>query len=256
MLHNLVDSHCHLQIEQFDADRDQVIERAREAGVCAIITLATDLATSRQVIALAEQYDMVYAAVGIHPTEAAAAGADDLVEIARLAEHPKVVAIGESGMDLYWDTSTEAIQEQFFIRQIELAVEHDLPIVIHNRNAGAAVLRALDNVPHLPVRGVFHCFSEDTDYAREVLRRGFHVSFTGNLTYKKSTLPEVAAMVPLNRLLLETDSPFLAPVPKRGKRNEPAFVQYIAEKHAEIRGVSAQAIAGATRQTANELFGI
>ena len=256
MLHNLVDSHCHLQFDKFDADRDPVLARAEEAGICAIITLATDVVSSQRVIELAEKYPMVYAAVGIHPTDAAAAGPNDLAEIARLAEHPKVIAIGETGMDLYWDTSTEAIQERFFIRQLELAAERSLPIVIHNRDAGVAVLGALDKVPHLPVRGVFHCFSEDADYAREVLRRGFHISFTGNLTYKKSTLPEVAAIVPLNRLLLETDSPFLAPVPKRGKRNEPAFVQYIAEKHAEIRGVSAQAIADATRQTAKELFGI
>lgn len=251
----LVDTHAHLQFDQFDTDRDEVITRAQAAGVQAILTLATDRASCDQVIALAEKYDCVFAAVGIHPTDVAAAKPQDFVDLQELAAHPKVVAIGEIGMDFYRDASTAEIQERAFLQQLELAAEVDLPVVIHNRSAGAAIMQALDKVKHLPLRGVFHCFTESAEYAEEVLRRGFHISFTGNLTYKKSMLPEIARCVPLDRLLLETDSPFMAPVPKRGKRNEPAFVTWIAEKHAESRGMPVEEIGQETSRNAVGLFG-
>mgnify|MGYP005725232519 CR=1 FL=1 len=254
MLLDLIDTHAHLQWHKFDDDRDEVIARAADAGVTKIVTLATDLASSRRVLELAEQYEMVYAAVGIHPTDAAQAGVNDLNEIQKLAAHPKVVAIGETGMDFYWDKTTGEIQEKSFIRQMEMSVELNLPVVVHNRDAGAAILSALAKVPDLPLKGVFHCFGEDLVYAQKVMDRGFYISFTGNLTYKKSALPEIAGRIPLDKLLLETDSPFLPPVPKRGKRNEPAFVKYIAEKHAEIRGCSFEDIARITSSNASQLF--
>lgn len=252
----LIDTHAHLQWHKFDDDREAVIARAEEAGVVAIVTLATDLQTSHDVIGLADKYPIVYAGVGIHPTDVAAAKFSDLQEIAELARHPKVVAIGETGMDFYWDTTTGELQEKFFLAQLELSSELDLPVVIHNREAGQAILRVLARVPDLPLKGVFHCFGESVEYAQIVLARGFHISFTGNLTYKKSTLPDIAKAIPLDRLLLETDSPFMAPAPKRGKRNEPAFVQYIAEKHAELRALPLRTICEATTATARKLFAL
>lgn len=251
----IIDSHAHLQWPKFDEDRDAVIERAQEAGVVAILTLATDLQTSHEVIRLAEKYSIVYAGVGIHPTDVAKAELAHLDEIAQLARHPKVVAIGETGMDFYWDKTTAAIQENFFIAQLELSAKLNLPVVIHNRESGQAILDVLAKVPDLPLKGVFHCFVEDVDYAHTVLDLGFHISFTGNITYKKSALAEISTAIPLGRLLLETDSPFMSPVPMRGKRNEPAYVRHIAEKHAEIRKLSLQTICTATTRNARSLFG-
>jgi len=197
----------------------------------------------------------VYAGVGIHPTDAAKAEPDDVERVAELARHPKVVAIGEIGLDLYWETSTLEIQKTIFRKQLELAAEIDLPVVIHNRRAGKQILEVLDSLGGLPLRGVFHCFSESAAYARNVVERGFYVSFTGNLTYKKSRWPQVSLAVPLERLLLETDSPFMTPVPHRGKRNEPAFVRHIAEKHAELRGLSVEEVARVTTENTQTLFG-
>ncbi|KAA3619856.1 MAG: TatD family deoxyribonuclease [Calditrichaeota bacterium] len=254
MNHTLIDSHCHLQWNKFDLDRDEVIECAVESGVSAILTLATDLRTSYSVVELAEKYEIVFAAIGIHPTDAKNARPADLDEILKLTAHPKVVAIGETGMDFYWEKESTEAQEYYFREQLRLAAETDLPVVIHNREAGAATLKILNTLPVGTVRGVFHCFAEDAEFAKKVLNLGFYISFTGNITYKKSGLPEISQAVPLDRLLLETDSPFLAPVPKRGKRNEPAFVRFIAEKHAEIRGVDVSKIADVTTANANSLF--
>ncbi|MDQ7054194.1 MAG: TatD family hydrolase [candidate division KSB1 bacterium] len=251
----LVDTHCHLQFDAFDDDRDAVVERALEVGVSKILTLATDSESSYRVIELAERYPAVYAAVGIHPTDAHKAQPGDVERIAKLANHPKVVAIGEIGLDLYWDASTLDVQKDLFLQMLRLAADRDLPVVIHNRRAGKEILQVLDQVAELPLRGVFHCFSEGKSYADDVVRRGFYLSFTGNLTYRKSKLPDVAKHVPLERLLLETDSPFMTPVPMRGKRNEPAFVQYIAEKHAELRGMDADELARVTTDNAQTLFG-
>ena len=252
----LIDTHLHLQLEHFDEDRDVVVERALAAGVTRMITLATDLKTSEQVIALAERYESVFAAVGVHPTDVHKAAGRDYYEIADLSSHEKVVAIGEIGMDFYWDTSHAREQERAFQLQLEMAADLGLPVAIHNRDAGEAILKVLDFVGDGLPQGVFHCFAENGDYARTVLDKGFHISFTGNLTYKKSELPQVAAEVPLERLLLETDSPFLAPVPKRGKRNEPAYVSYIAEKHAEVRNMSIEVLAAATTANAEKLFAL
>lgn len=250
----LIDTHAHLQLNHFDDDREAVIQRALEAGVEKIIVVSTDLASSRQSVVLAEKHAGVYAAVGFHPTDCGAATGDDFAEIARLAQHPKVVAIGEIGLDFYWKNVPAEIQQRAFVRQLCLAQEIGKPVIIHNREAGEAILQTLRENAIRKLQGVFHCFSEDVAYARHVLDLGCHISFTGNLTYKKSTLPEVAACVQLERLLLETDCPFMTPAPHRGKRNEPAFTVHIAEKLAEITQASFDDVCQRTTQNAIALF--
>jgi TatD DNase family protein len=171
-----------------------------------------------------------------------------------MAHHPKVVAIGEIGMDFYWKPFSQETQQRAFIRQLHLAQELRKPVIIHNREAGAAILQTLHDAGINQISGVFHCFSENAEYAQRVLALGCHISFTGNLTYKKSTLPEVAAQVPLERLLLETDAPFMTPMPHRGKRNEPAYTVHIAEKLAEIKRLSIEDVAWQTTENVLQLF--
>jgi TatD DNase family protein len=256
MLSKLIDTHAHLQLNHFDADRDEVIRRAHEAGVAAIICISTDATSSRAAIALAEKHQHVYAAVGIHPNDCAETSDDDLKQIAELVQHPKVVAIGEIGMDDYWKTVPLPKQAEVFARQLELAAQINKPVIIHNREAGAAIMETLRAQGVTKLVGVFHCFSEDWNYAEQVLSLGCHVSFTGNLTYKKSQLPEVAKMIPLERIMLETDSPYMTPAPHRGKRNEPAYTVHIAEKLAEIKGLSFAEVCAATTENAVKLFGL
>lgn len=256
MLAQLIDTHAHLQVEHFDADRDEVIQRAHAAGVAAIICISTDVASSRAAIALAEKHQNVYAAVGIHPNDCAATRDDDLKQIAELAQHPKVVAIGETGMDDYWKTVPLPKQAEVFARQLELATQCNKPVVIHNREASAAIMDTLRAHGVTRLAGVFHCFSENLPYAEQVLHLGCHVSFTGNLTYKKSALPEVVQHIPLERLMLETDSPYMTPVPHRGKRNEPAYTVHIAEKLAEIKGLAFAEVCAHTTRNAVALFGL
>lgn len=252
----LIDTHAHLQLEHFEADRDAMMQRAHEAGVAAIICMATDVASSRAAIALAEKHEHVYAAVGIHPNDCNSTNADDLKQIAELAQHPKVVAIGETGMDDYWKTVPLPKQAEVFARQLDLAAQLNKPVIIHNREAGAAIMDTLRAHGVTKLRGVFHCFSEDMNYAEQVLRLGCHVSFTGNITYKKSLLPEVAKQIPLERIMLETDSPYMTPMPHRGIRNEPAYTVHTAEKLSEIKELSFAEVCHCTTQNAVRLFGL
>lgn len=256
MTFSLIDTHAHLHLQHFDEDRQEVIQRAVEAGVTKMISIGTDTASSGQSIELAEKYDSVFAAVGIHPTDCAHASDKDFEEIRKLAQHPRVVAIGEIGLDFYWKTVTPEVQRRVFVHQLALAREMDKPVIIHNREAGEAILETLHAENIRELRGVFHCFSEDFDFAQRVLDLGSHISFIGNLTYKKSTLPDVAARIPLERIMLETDAPFMTPVPHRGKRNEPAYVVHVAEKLAQIKKISVEEIAQATTGNAQRLFGI
>lgn len=249
-----IDTHAHLQISHFDADRAEVIQRALDAGVEKIIVVSTDVASSRQSIELAEKFSGLYAAVGIHPTDCAAATENDFVLIAELAQHPKAVAIGEIGMDFYWKPYSQETQQRALVAQLHLARELNKPVIIHNREASTAIMQILHAAGITSLSGVFHCFSEDADYAQQVLALGCHISFTGNLTYKKSTLPDVAARIPLERILLETDAPFMTPVPHRGERNEPGYVMHIAEKLAEIKKLSRAAVAQQTTANAVKLF--
>jgi len=252
----LIETHAHLYFDQFDEDREQVILRADEAGVKKIINIAVDLETSKQCIELAQKYEGLFATVGIHPNDSTKLGKDSLLELRELCGHKKVVAIGEIGMDFYWNRCPAEVQERAFREQIRLAKEVGLPIVIHNREAAPQIIEVLKSEDASELSGVFHCFSEDTAIAKEVLDLGFHISFTGNLTFKRSQLPEVAELVPLDKLLLETDCPFLSPEPKRGRRNEPAHVVHIAQKLAEIKKVEFAELAEVTTSNANRLFGL
>ena len=250
----LIDSHAHIQLDRFDADREVVLERAQEAGVHAILVIGFDIETSRGAIALAEKHDQVYATVGMHPHDAKDLH-DETIHIFRdLAAHPRVLALGEMGLDYYRDFSPRPIQKAAFERQLDLAEELDLPIVIHNREAYHDILPILQ-ARRGRVRGVMHCFSADVEIMRQSLALGFHIGIGGPVTYRKSdALQEVAQKVPADALLVETDCPWLAPQFRRGKRNEPAYVRATAEKIAELRGISLEEIGEVTTQNFEGLF--
>ncbi len=255
----MIDTHVHLTWPSFEGDVPAVLERAREAGVNGVIDLGTDLATSRRAAEHAHAHEGVYFAAGIHPNDCGNAELADLIEIAQLCRDPKCAAVGEIGLDYYREHTEPAVQQDFFRRQLALARELGKPVVIHDRNSSEDLLRVLEEEGydgHTTAGGVFHCFAGGVEMAQEVLRRGFHISFTGNLTFKKSDRGEVAARVPLDRLLLETDSPFMAPVPRRGKRCEPAYVVYVAAKLAALHEVSLDEIARQTTANAHRLFGL
>ena len=253
----LVDTHCHLDFESFDADREAVVARAGQVGVRRMIVPALDLPSCRAVLRLADQFDEVYAAVGVHPNSSAG-WQDGWIEVLRdLAQHEKVVAVGEIGLDYYWDKSPPAVQQRALRRQLELAAELSLPVIIHNREASQDVLRLLAESPlaGTPEPGVLHSFSGDETTAQAALAMGFYLGFTGPVTFKKADgLRQIAAQMPAGRLLVETDAPFLTPHPYRGRRNEPAYVAYVAERLAQVRGVETAVIAAQTTANARRLF--
>ncbi len=249
-----VDTHCHLNLDHFAADVGEVIARALEAGVTQMIVPGTDVATSGRAVALAEQYPAVWAAVGVHPNEAAGFGAEALAEVRRLAAHPRVVAIGEIGLDLYWKTVPFEQQQAAFVAQVQLAAEAGKPVIVHDREAHAGVLEALRNHPP-PAGAVLHAFSGDEAMAAAAVVEGWYLGVDGPLTYKNSrALQAIFAAVPLERILLETDAPYLTPHPHRGRRNEPAYVRFVGEKLAEIRQVKAEEAARVTAENAAHLF--
>jgi TatD DNase family protein len=237
----LVDTHCHLNFNAFDEDRTEVLERARAAGVVALINPGTDLNDSRQIVALAETIPNLYAAVGFHPNDAADFDEMALAELRTLASYPKVVAVGEIGLDYYWDKAPRPLQWQVFEQQLALAKEVGKPVIIHQREAAAdtmAVLRQWGAGQHHPGL-VLHSFSGDRAMAEEALELGFYLGLSGPVTFKNARdLPEIVAAAPPERLLVETDAPFLAPHPFRGKRNEPAYVKLVAERVAALKGLS------------------
>jgi len=250
----LVDSHAHLSSPRFDEDRDRVIARAQEAGLVAILDVGADLASSRAAAALAEQNSLVYAAVGVHPHDAERATSAVLGRLRDLARRPRVVAIGEIGLDYYRDLSPRRVQRRVFADQLALAAEVGLPVVVHSRDAHddiVAALRGWDGV------GVVHSYSAGPDRLEEVLSLGFCVGIAGPVTFPKARLLRaVAATTPLERLLVETDCPYLTPQPHRGRRNEPAYVRHVVEEVARVRGEPAELVARATAENAGGLFGI
>jgi len=263
MIGALIDTHTHLHDAKFDADRDAVIQRMREAGVVAAVTIGTDLPASRAAVELASRHPDIWASVGVDPHEAAGFTADTLAALRELAQSPHVVAIGEIGLDYYWDKAPRPVQARVFEQQLALALELELPVVIHNREAHADTLRMLrDWASDHPWRGqrplgVLHCFSGDVTMALEAAELGFLISLAGPVTFKNAKKPvAVAREVPLDALVVETDAPYLSPHPHRGQRNEPARVRLVAAHIAEIRDLSFTAVAQATTANARRLFGL
>lgn len=249
------DTHAHYDSGKFNADREEVLRAAHESGVALIVDPGDCAATSARAVAIAQEYDFVYAAVGWHPEEAAGWTDDSLEQIRALAAQPKVCAIGEIGLDYYWDVSTKATQEIMLRAQLELALELDLPVIIHDREAHGDSLRIVCDYPGL--RGVFHCFSGSAEMAKELIRRGWYLGFDGPVTYKSNKkAAEVLAVTPLERILVETDSPYMAPEPCRGKRNDSSLLVYVLEKIAALKGVSAEEMTRITQENGCRLFGI
>ena len=251
-----IDTHTHLDFDRFDADREEVIRRAHEANVAAMITIGIDYKTSLAAIRIAEEHSNIYASVGVHPHDAANMTDEQFAELSELLSHPKVVAVGEVGLDYHYDYSPRDTQRRVFRRFLSLAREHQMPVIIHTREADEDILATIKEQGRSNWQGVFHCFSSDDNMAKKVLDLGFNISFTGTVTFKNSDSLDVAKSVPLDRIMIETDCPFLAPMPKRGKRNEPAFVVYIAQKIAEAKQMSTDEFAQATTLNALRFFNI
>ncbi|MCJ0931631.1 TatD family hydrolase [Virgibacillus halodenitrificans] len=253
----LFDTHVHLNARQFEEDRTDTIQRAFDAGVQHMVVVGFDRETIPLAIEIAEDYDTIYAAVGWHPVDAIDMTDEDLQWIEELSSHPKVVAIGEMGLDYHWDKSPANIQKDVFRKQIQLAKKVNMPIIIHNREATGDIVKILQEENAKEVGGIMHCYNDSVDYVQACLDMNFYISLGGPVTFKNAPLPkEVAAQVPLDRLLIETDAPFLAPHPNRGKRNEPAYVKLVAEKIAEIRGISFEEVGKITTENARNLFKI
>ena len=250
------DTHAHYDDDAFSADRDALLSELPEAGVGLVLDPGCDVPSSRTAVALAARWAHVYAAVGLHPENCGGCGEAELAEIRALCEEKKVVAIGEIGLDYYWaENPPRLFQREIFRRQLELALELDLPVIVHDRDAHADCLETVSDYGAL--RGVFHCFSGSPEMAETLLRRGWYLGFDGPITYKNAKrAPEVVELCPMDRILLETDSPYLSPVPLRGRRNDSRNLPWIAEKIAQIKGVTTQEIAAAATENGKRLFGI
>ena len=263
----LVDTHCHLYHNRLAGDLDEVLARARSAGVVIILQPAIDIPSIHEALALCERFEGLYAMAALHPTETKDATDADLAEIEAFCDDPRVVAVGESGLDYYWDQTYIPKQQDVLRFHARLAIEKDLPLVLHNRDKQNQTGSSDDLVQILNEEqaaapsgkwlfGVFHCFGGSPDFAQAVMDLGFHVGIGGTLTFKNGGVPEAIADVPLDRIVLETDAPFLAPAPHRGKRNEPAYTRLVAEKLAALRGMTVEEIAVATTANARKLFGL
>ncbi len=253
------DTHAHLTWKTYDGRIGDVVARAKKAGLLMINDIGTDLESSRRACEHAKKFHEIYFSAGIHPSDAGAAKENDLAEIENLCLEEKCIAVGETGLDYYRDFTKPEVQQNYFREQLRLAKKINKPVIIHDRKASEDILKILDDEKFDGINGlggVFHCFNSNVKIAREVLERGFYISFTGNITFKKSDRPEIAKIVPLDRLLLETDSPFMAPVPHRGHDNEPAYIPYVAATHATTRGISLEEVAEQTTRNALKLFNI
>ncbi len=252
---NLTATHIHLHFSQYGADRGEVIRRAIQGGVRRFLNIGTDLEDSRKAVAITDIYPEVYAAVGYHPHETKTANPEDFAELEKLLAHPKVVAIGEVGLDYFHDHSPRDVQQKLLGTFLEWYQKHQKPIIIHCRDAYEDLLRILKERSLAPLRGVLHCFSSNAEMMKKFTDLGFYVAFGGALTYKKNgVLREACALCPKDRLLLETDGPYLAPQSKRGKRNEPLYMIETAECAAGLHGMSVEEIAALTTANAQRLF--
>ena len=250
----LVDSHCHLEMEEYDEDREAVIDRATGAGVSCMLTVGTEVRYFPKVVEIIEAYPHIYGAVGIHPHNAKDYS-PEIEEVVKVyLRHPKVVGCGEIGLDFYRDYSPRGLQIEAFRRQIALARLAGLPVIIHSRNARQETLEIMKEAHLQDHRTVVHCYSYDLDTAKKLLDMGIYLSITGTVTYPDTKLAKIIAYAPLDRLLSETDSPFLAPVPKRGRRNEPAFVKLVVERIAQIKAKPVEDVASALADTFKAVF--
>ncbi|MCM3774067.1 TatD family hydrolase [Priestia aryabhattai] len=253
----LFDTHVHLNAEQYEDDLQEVINRALEKGVQNMVVVGFDEPTIKKAIQIAETYDFIYASVGWHPVDAIDMTDEHLAWIEELAQHPKVVALGEMGLDYHWDKSPKEVQKDVFRRQIRLARKVNLPIIIHNRDATEDVVKILKEEHVEEVGGIMHCFTGSIEVAKQCMDMNMYISFGGPVTFKNAKKPkEVATELPLDKLLIETDCPYLTPHPFRGKRNEPGYVSYVAEQIAELKGITYEELADITTANAKKLFGI
>lgn len=262
----MVDAHCHLNFKAFNKDLEETIKRAKDKGVLQIINVGSNLETSTKAVELAEEFEGLFATVGIHPHHADKLEPDWEKKLEDLAKNKKVVAIGETGLDCFNYESNgitdRTLQENLFRKQIEISIKHKLPLMIHNRQAGEDILKILieykNNLLNPP--GLFHCFSGDLDFLKKVLDLGFYIGFDGNITYKgiakgeTTALSDLVGKTPLDKIICETDSPYLAPLPHRGKRNEPGYVIIVAEFIAQIKGLSAEKVIEKTTLNAHTVF--
>lgn len=249
------DTHTHLNDEKFDIDRDELISHLADYNVTRVLNVSCDIKSCYDTISLCDKYDFVYGAVGVHPHEAQEVSNNYIDELRRLSKHGKIKAIGEIGLDFYYDFSPREVQKKVFIEQLQLARELQLPVIIHDRDAHEECLKILRDFTDLKV--VYHCYSGSLEYAKILISLGFYLSFTGSLTFKNAKAgPEVVKWMPLDRIFIETDCPYLAPVPNRGKRNFPGFVHLVAEKIAELKGMSVDEVGKVTFENASNFFNI
>ena len=249
------DTHAHYDSGAFNADREEILAALPEAGVALVVNPGCEVRSSETAIALAERFPHVWAAVGVHPEDMADMSDGDLDKIEQLSKHRKCVAIGEIGLDYYWDATHKEEQKALFTEQLALALRRDLPVIVHDREAHGDCLDIVRQYPGL--RGVFHCYSGSVEMAQELLKRGWYLGFDGPITYKNARKAlEVLEICPLDRILIETDSPYLSPIPMRGKRNDSRNLVYVTEKIAEIKGITPQEAAAITMENGKKLFNI
>lgn len=254
--YKIFDSHAHYNSEQYDEDRNEVIEKIKENRVIGVMNCGTDVASSKDTIALCEKYDIFYGAVGVHPSDAFGVDEKMMSEIEELAAHPKVKAIGEIGLDYYWEENpSREEQKDAFRKHLELAKKLNMPVIIHDRDAHQDTLEIMKEFPD--VIGVVHCFSGSAEMAVECLKLGYYIGITGVVTFKNAKkIIDVVEVVPMDKLLVETDAPYMSPVPKRGKRNESDYIEYVIEKIAEIKGISSVEVSEKTIENTKKLFNI
>ncbi|MDA1311434.1 MAG: TatD family hydrolase [Proteobacteria bacterium] len=252
----IVDSHCHLDFDSFEGDLEEVVKRARDAGVCRMITICTKISAFDAVLAIAERFDDVFCSVGVHPHEAEREGDVTLERLVQLAGHPKVVGIGESGLDYFYDNAPREAQKASFLNHIQAARETGLPLIVHSRDADEDMAEMLEEgYRQGPFPGLLHCFTAGPELARRAVAIGFYVSLAGIITFKSAeSIRQTVAMLPADRLLVETDAPYLAPVPMRGKRNEPAFVRHTHAALASVKAVDEAVFAEQTTENFLRLF--
>jgi TatD DNase family protein len=252
----MIDTHAHIDFNAFEDDRDDVIKRAFENGLTAIIIPGVEPKDYGRLLDLSSRFDNIFCGMGVHPHNAKDANEEVYQTILENSKNENVKAIGEIGIDYYYDFAPKDLQQEVFRRQLQIAKQVDLPVIVHNREADDDILRIIDEEQNGNLKGVLHCFSSSVEVMEKAIDLGFHISFTGNITFKKSDLKEVVEKVPLDRIMLETDSPFMTPVPNRGKRNEPSNVRFVAEKISEIKSISINEVIEMTSRTAKNLFNL